>query len=194
MKKTIIFGSLFLAAVLLYIFVPKIVNRFFLSTSLDSYDEAIIIINENYPTDLIVYGDEIEFRDNFEYRVVSDFSEESLESSDEYSYRFLVVINVTGNMEFSDEELSSLLVYLRENNYGFFYFGSTGLDSFQRCNYFDSDLDPSSEGFGLVNYYGQEMVVQGFWSEYDANVNDSNPETLPSIILFNVVEVIDSNE
>ena len=50
------------------------------------YKNEITILNDNYPSDIIIYGEEVEFDSRLKYRVINELSINSLTSEPEYLY------------------------------------------------------------------------------------------------------------
>ena len=74
----------------------------------NSAERNTILLNETFPSDIIVYGEDFYVPDYYKdvkYRRVTSLNETTLASSDDFIYSFIVIIDSEGKLILSDEEL-----------------------------------------------------------------------------------------
>ena len=116
------------------------------------------MITEKYPTDIIWIGntDEFEFTAGagdgtciwhdtdaditLYVRKTDHITQEILNRSSEYQYTLVVVNDINGDVQLTDDEY--LLVYdnfLRDSHFYFFYIGKNQLDNFAKLGFYEED-------------------------------------------------------
>ena len=56
----------------------------------DSYAVAVEKMNEKTGIDVMVYGEEIDFREDFKYRTIEEISKETLKADEYFKYRAII--------------------------------------------------------------------------------------------------------
>ena len=74
----------------------------------DTYDKNIVIVNENFPSDIVIYGEEIKFREELKYRNIDKIDEANM-IQDSYEFRFLVINDRLGNVVLTKEDAALIL-------------------------------------------------------------------------------------
>lgn len=143
----------------------------------DTYSKNIKIMNEN-GVSLVIYGDEINFRDGVEYDTISEINKSSFEGNE-----FLVINDRTSNVVLNDEDYTEIKE-LVSNGVTFMYIGGSKLATFKEKEFFTN----------TNNYLGFTMsaisckVTHGIWSNVEEEAFKVNDELLGSIIVGNVVK------
>ena len=71
----------------------------------DTYDDNIEILNEIHPVKILVYGEELYFRDTLKYEKITSISAEVLELDENAYERVVLVINdLNGTVELTEED------------------------------------------------------------------------------------------
>ena len=76
----------------------------------DSYDEAVQILTENFSTDIVLYGEKLEFRENVVYRHINALSDETLTTDQEYE--FIIINDLAGTVELTEKDIEVLKKHL----------------------------------------------------------------------------------
>ncbi len=164
----------------------------------DSYSLQIDRINENTNIDVMVYGEEPGFREDFEWRRIHSVSEQSLKKDKFYSYRCIVLFDYNGTMEISDEELLLIKEQVENEHLDMFYIGKNYLDDLVRLG-FASDFNEAELSFAYIgsiykdeevkqNYKGNLHAVHGIWTEADEKVLEFNSELIQEVLVNFIYE------
>lgn len=130
-------------------------------TELTSAEKDIKIITETYPTQIVVYGDEIDFDSSIKVKYIDSINEESLERDLQYKYSLIIVNDLARNVTLTDEEWGLLSNIVKsDNTYNMFYLGDEDIDQLLRVGVF-SGLDMWNEGdlsLGLT-HEGEDVIT-----------------------------------
>lgn len=168
-KVAIVIGVVIL--ILLLIIVAVLLCK---KEELDGYDQAAQGLNVEFNADIIVYGEEPNFRDTVEYRRIDVINEENLYSGNEHGYKAIVLYDREGTMKVTDEELLLIRKYVEKNAYDMIYIGRNYLDDFERLGFTVGMWDDaySFEYIGSIhegkevqqNEYGNLYAQHGLWT------------------------------
>lgn len=131
------------------------------------------LVTEDYPCRFVVYGGALVFNEGYNVDYIETITRENLElDTTKYEYEMVIINDLDGKADFSDEELSYILdkIYSEDGKrYSFFYLGKR---QFERMLYLN--VMPQSEiikegdlSIGLVPSGNTDMVyaVGGSYSE-----------------------------
>lgn len=131
---------------------------------LSSNEKALKIVTETYPTQIIVYGDKINFDSAISVKYIDVVNKETLTRESKYSYSLIIVNDLTGNATLSDDDWSLLSDLVKsDNTYNLFYLGDEDIDQILRVGVV-SDLDMWNEGdlsIGLTHEGADIITVFG---------------------------------
>ena len=119
-----------------------------------------------------------------EYKKVNEFTEDASGDKDnKYKYHMIVIFDLDGKMDVSDEELLLIKKYCEENYYDMLYYGTAHNDQFKKCGFFtkmdtEVDLGFTYNGSYWMNRVGKEehinpYLLMGIWMRDDEKHFDS---------------------
>jgi hypothetical protein len=144
-KKIVLIASAVLL-VLVFVFIALFTGMFSFgggspTGGMDSVDTNIRILNEVRPTDVIVYGEQVEFRPHFVHRKVGNLSRESLTlNSDKYKHKAIVISDLDGTVALTQADYATILQLIQEEGYFFLYIGRAKFQAL-RDNGFEREED-----------------------------------------------------
>ncbi len=203
-----IFVGFFVILILLVAFVnlpAGIKSIFYNGSKEDSYSEAVKLINNKFSTDVIVYGENIEYRNEFKYRNISDISREKIyENYDRVDYIFLIINDLHGESGLSNEEIIILkeLLKNKEKQLSLIYFGRDKLNEMSNLGIFDcndnynftlNDFKDTDNGFSINNENNQLIPTLGFWTLDNMKTLNENHEYLALSSLFVIESILKEN-
>lgn len=160
----------------------------------DTYDENIVIVNENFPSDIVIYGEEIKFREKLKYRNIDKIDEKNI-IQDSYEFSFLVINDRFGNAVLTEEDVALILELIMQRRLmGFYYIGTAKLDIFQDVGIIQNELSSSACAFctgythGFLKY-GIEWLYKN-----DELAIRQNDEFLGDVLLSRIVSLIQANK
>lgn len=192
-KKLLIGGSLILLIAIIAIAIVMTVDNNNPSDSEigDTYSQNIEILNDRYPTDVVIYGESIIFRDELNYRMIDEITEENLAT--ELSAQVLIINDLSGNIEIPDGAYNIILKKMADGNMDYYYLGTTKVDMFNKYNLWNKDLEKGDLAIGVAKYNKVVTNFSGVWTEYDANILADNKEGLGSTLVNQIARCIKSN-
>lgn len=157
----------------------------------DYYSECIDYLNESVSFRLMVYGEEIAFRDSLTYETISDLKEETLTREEDYVY--LIFNNLNNTHTVTNEDIDDLNRFADRNaNFSYIYLGEKGTltpDGDVLYTSMDGDLS-----YGYLMEEGERFSVGGIWTTEDAKVCKQNPEWLSERMIWIIRKAVESNE
>lgn len=144
---------------------------------------------ESYNADLMIYGDVAESPEvTVNYRRIEHITDDILTEKGTKGYHCVVLYDLDGNMNLSDEELNLLREYCEKYYFDMVYFG-TSFEQFRRCGYFQI-IGDENRAFMYQGYLYRETepsedmlnpyLVLGIWSdEEEQELVRSGKKTLP---------------
>lgn len=180
--KKIIFIAIFLVFILVGVFFVYLCWRDKMNNNeeeqLTSVEQDLKIVTETFPTSFVVYGGPIEFDDAVQVQYVNEISSENLQIKNGFEYQMIIINDIEGNTNLSDEEWLIISELVKsDNRYNFFYLGSKEFEQIQSLNIL-SDVCAMEQGdlsVGLVHEGEQLVTVYG---TYYVNAGFSLPEAL----------------
>ena len=146
--------------------------------SLTSVEQDQKIVTESFPTQFVIYGDEIDFAPAVFVRYINAINEENLRIQNGYTHQMIIINDLSGNVNLSDEEWLLINQYVKsDSRYNMFYLGSKEFEQLV-------DLEIVTDGMlsyetdlsiGIVHEGEQRVVVFG---TYQINTKGSLSEAL----------------
>lgn len=157
-------------------------------TVMDSYDESVIIINQNSSSNVCLYGEMIEFRESFHYNTVNKLDIQNF-IDPKSEYNFLVVNDSENSVQLSDKDLKIIKKALEENKLNFYYFGEN-FEQFCNVGILDSldNFVEDESGFAITQPMGKRIVLLGLWNAQHINVEKSNNQIKGTVLLYSMVD------
>ena len=143
----------------------------------DSYDKNIKIMNDNNVS-LVIYGDEITFRDGVNYKYINGIDKSSFSGNE-----FLVVNDRSSNVVLDEEDYIEIKE-LVSKGVTFMYIGSSKLNTFKEKGFITDQVD-NYLGFTLSPTPSASSY--GLWSTSHEETFKINSEYLGSTIVSNIV-------
>lgn len=151
-------------------------------------DDEIKILNDNYPSDIIVYGEKIEFSAELNFRTITEISEDNLISDSKYKYTFFVINDREGKLNISDNEFELCKKMCDEYNMNFFYIGEQYLTHLKDFGFYNNLYMEDILGIGyVISPYGH-TTIQGFWSSTEEEHYSNNNELLGQVLIYAFVD------
>lgn len=196
MRKKILWviGSIFGATLLLVISFVAYGYMTMQSLEGDTYDKNIVIVNENFPSDIMIYGEEMKFREKLRYRNIDKIDEGNV-IQDSYEFRFLVINDRVGNVVLTEEDTSLILELIMQRRLmGFYYIGTEKLNMFQDCGIIQNELSSSACAFCTGYSYGFLKYGIEWLYKSDELAIKQNDEFLGNALLNHIVSSIQTNK
>lgn len=190
-KKKIIFAvaiSLFViaAVVLLILLVPR-------KEELDGYDQYAAQLKNGFEADIMLYGEPFTFRETVDYRRIEAIDEQQL-TARQSDYHAIVLMDLYGEMQITDEELLLIKAFVEEKGYDMLYIGKAKLDDFVRLGLTarcpEDDCCLMYIGSNKVGMKVQQDEVgnlyaeHGMWKDADMQYITENTEELESTLVW----------
>ena len=158
----------------------------------NDYSEEISYLNNEVDFKMYLYGDNINFPEEFKYKKLNDLNLGNEELDADYVY--LVINDLSGKIKLTDEDVKYLMELTdKYKNFNYFYIGKEKLTLFKKYNK-DLDFEDGDLSIGRVVMYGDRLDYYGFWTQYTNNYLDKNPNLLYQDILDEIKKCIESNE
>lgn len=138
-----------------------------LEDELTTVEQERFIVTQTYPTQFVIYGDAIEFHDSISVRYVDQINEENLEIEDDFLYEMIIINDLQGNINLSNEEWEIISKYVKsDNRYSFYYLGNKEIEQIYNLGIISSlDLWGQNDlSIGLTHEGNQLVTVFGTYS------------------------------
>ena len=185
-KKIILLVSLIVSIALVFAIVFKLMFSGS-GTFEDTYSSNIKIMNE-HNVSLVIYGDEITFRDGVKYKTINEISKPSFNGNE-----YLVINDRSSNTALDDEDYTEIKELI-SSGVTFIYIGGTEgskLETFKEKGFFSTDN---------INFLGFRVsaisfeVTTGIWSYKTEEAFKKNDEFLGEQIVSSVVSELRKKE
>lgn len=152
------------------------------------YENEIKVLNQSYPSDIIVFGEDVGFDPSLQYRTISELKEENLISESKYVYTFLVINDHAGKLNITDEQFKLCKKMLDEKKVNFYYIGKQYLSKLKDYGFYDALYGDDYCGIGTVISPFGTAPIQGLWREEDEEHFKENPGLLGQILAISFVD------
>lgn len=196
MRKKIlwIIGSIFGTMLLLIISFVSYGYMTMQPTEGDTYDKNIVIVNENFPSDIVIYGEEIKFREELKYRNIDKIDEANM-IQDSYEFRFLVINDRLGNVVLTKEDAALILELIMQRRLmGFYYIGTEKLNMLKDSGIIQNELSSSACAFYTGYVHGFLKYDIEWLYKNDELAIRQNDEFLGDVLLSHIVRLIQTNK
>lgn len=151
------------------------------------YKKEIKILNESYPSDIIVFGEDVGFDPTLKFRTITKITEENLTSDKKFKYTFFVINDRAGKLNITDEEFLLCKRLCEENDLNFFYIGTQYLEKLKELGYYDYFYSEGQCGFGyIISPFGND-IIEGMWTTTEEEIYKRNPNLLGQILTYEFV-------
>lgn len=181
-KKIVIAGSIIVAIIIILIIGKEKFDWF---NPISEFDEILAKTLEGYNNDIVVYGDlKSSKKIKIKYRQIDSLTEEQLIGDDEDRYHLIVLSDIGGKLQISDEEIELLYSLGMDKHFDIIYFGNAHIK--QLCKGFRVMQDLSDEWAMFFNGYAYQNgfpfeFINGEWKrtdEINSYVSHPNVELL----------------
>lgn len=139
----------------------------------DPYSEMNMkmLLNVTCPSDVMIYGDDVDFKGIIKPRKINDLSEETLLANKNYDYRFLVIVDRDNKYDLSVDELKKAkdVILDKDNRISCYYFGKEGVHKFDEAGLVEKVYGKDTCVVGSRSYphddYNYRMHSEGFWTD-----------------------------
>ncbi len=153
-----------------------------------AYAEEIKVLNNSFPSDIIVYGEDVGFNEALNYRTIQQISEENLTSDSKHKYTFFVINDRQGKLEITDDEFALCKKMCDEHNMNFFYIGTQYLEHLQTFGFHRGLYTDDACGVGYVQGEMGHTTIQGLWTTTEEMYYSKNPELLGQLLAYSFVD------
>jgi len=161
----------------------------------DSYNQDIVLVNTNFPTDIVIFGEDIYFRPAVKYRRIDKITRESLAYDADKFHRLVLVISDLGStVQLEEEDYKIIKELLDADMIDYYYFGTSKVEDIIKYQLWEvrTITDGQIYGFGVGKYYNGKVQFTLF-DKSDAEAAAVNKEYLGQIIIFQIARCIRSN-
>ena len=148
------------------------------------YEKEITILNDNFPSDIIIYGEDVLFDNRLKYRTVSELTESTLNSGSEFKYSFLVINDRSGNLKISDEEFILCKRLCDQKGQNFVYLGEQYLSHLQDFDFCQGLYQDNLRGIAYIRDPMGHHAVQGFWTATEEEYSEMNQGLLGQVLVY----------
>ena len=176
MKEIIKKGILYLAVLMSLLLICGCGKKTEDDTVLDSYHEYIKVLNEDLCADIIIKGNTAYVDSELNFRTADEINSDTVFADIDYGYQAIVIIDIEGNVNLSDEEMEFLYTYLVDENRDVMYFGTQYLSKFTDLLSISPIDNPEFEGMGIYGSFPEDFsklgigICLGVWTSYDTGV------------------------
>lgn len=183
--------SLIVLVLVALLYVKFVLSNKSNSNDKDGYDRNIEVLNNNIPTDIVLYGETIPFRDALQYRTVTKIDSEILKT--DKSHQIVLLSDLDGTMSISDQELHLIKEKVDAHTSEFYYLGSKQRERLQELGFVDHEWPTDDYCVSIVIFEGKQENFTGIWSESDVQATKDNRETLGLLLVKQFIRVLESN-
>ncbi|MBE5926948.1 MAG: hypothetical protein E7270_08320 [Lachnospiraceae bacterium] len=150
----------------------------------DTYDLNIDVLNESYPTDIILCGENIPFREALVVRKVDKITEEALKT--DKAHQIIILSDLDGTLKITDEELKLIKNKLDKFECNFYYVGTNLKDRLINLEFIES-WPEDDYCVALFNNDNTIYSFYGIWKESDKQATGDNRESLGHVLVSGFV-------
>jgi hypothetical protein len=158
----------------------------------DSYDQDIIVINKNFPSEILLYGDDIHFREAVKYKKIDDIDDATLKTDKTFKYHFLIVNDLNNNLKITEDDFIRLKKHADENQLNFYYIGEQYLNVLRELGFYGVAYNDENRSVAYtISPYPPEMYSYvGIWTTNEEAALTINPEILGELLVYSFAHVI----
>lgn len=185
-----IFGISMIILIIAAVFIYNALHRS-QSEEEDTYDINIKIVNESHPTDIILYGESINFRDELIYRETKYIDEDIFNSNKEN--RLIIINDLDGQVDLSDAEWSIIKENTIDGTWDFYYLGTDKLEKLKNLGFYNEERLENDLCLAIANYYDNKSTFNGIWTKEQEDMFGNEDEQLGMVLVMQFVRIIKSN-
>jgi uncharacterized membrane protein YciS (DUF1049 family) len=187
-KYLVIFSLIILLFVSVIYAVHSVSNIISKDYFLNQHEIHVSIINDSFPTDIILYGEDIVFCMHFEVDKIDEITEESLISQKQN--QIIILSDLSGSMSISDNELLIIKEKVFSNQLDFYYLGTKELDRLYTLGFYEKPREEFDLCLSIVSSNDQLLHFNGIWTIE----NFDNQDDLSKALINQFIKVIIFNQ
>ena len=149
--------------------------------NLSSAEEDILISSKTYPTNILVYGSEIDFDKRLNVTYIDKISKNSLKFDNNFSYQYIVINDLDNKTDLSDEEWKLIGKTVKsDKRCNFIYLGSKELYKIKNSGILAEGTiyEPEDLSIGLFHEKERLITVMGTYTTECLSDGDSISEAI----------------
>lgn len=185
MKKLVGIISFLLGIVVVILFIGETSSN---STDVINAKQSIL---EKYKTQVIIYGEEIILDEECYVKKIDNISNENIIPTSDFQYTFLIINDIDGELNLSDENILCIKDSIDNNELRVFYLGKDYLEKFVELNVFHQPFLETDMSLGVVFERNIKTEVVGTWTkELNEMYQNGDTELLTEMIMFEITDTI----
>ena len=194
-RKVFIISLIFIVVFVVYsicvafgiVSLPKFITETFSqgNEELTDMERIATIIQKEYPTELILLGEDIIFETGIPVTKISSVTETSLKRSANYEHTFFIINDLKDNVQITEEEIGLLSEKISHPNFCLVYLGTKYNSLWDEPNQYIANL----EGNLSWRYYqldGQPRRYIGAWTQNEQSISKQYPHMLGNALLYEI--------
>lgn len=184
MKKKICISIL----LVLFIFVGFLLLRKYVANNSDkdsitTAESDIKLLSENYPTNILIYGDMLDFDKKISTNSISKISYDALKKTESYMYQLIVINDLSGKNVLLDEEWEIIKEVLMSNKtINFLYLGNKQFEKIINIGIVEGDITMFQDGdLSLGLFYEGETAIS-VYGTYTTSLGSSQKDICEAIM------------
>ena len=159
---------------------------------LDDYDKDIVILNQTDPVKIIIYGEQIPFRESLNVEYIHNL--DNIPNDSNKNKEILVVSDLDDTLTLTNQDIQTIKNKIDSDlNFDFYYLGRQYIQNFIDDGVFFGGISSSDYGVGNVNIENTRSIFTGIWATSDINQTGDNRETLAYLLVRQFVRVLKDN-
>jgi hypothetical protein len=193
-KKMIITIILIITASIFVIGLITYINPFFLSflsnksNEKDTYHKDLDILSQSYPSDILIYGDNIPFEEQLNVKQISEINDDLLQFDSACMFHFLIINDRNGNLTMSDDEF--IFIKKKADNLGInvYYLGSQYLQKMQKHGFTNQVFEGELSVVYLLDRTGLRVSLSCLWTDVEEEYLLKNSDLLKQVLIYSFVD------
>ena len=128
---------------------------------LTTAEENILILSKTYPTNILIYGSEIDFDKKLNVTHIDEINEDSLKFNNDFSYQYIVINDLNDQTNISDEEWKLIDKTIKsDKRCNFLYIGSKELNQIKSLGMLSKDAYFEEEDLSVGLFHeGNKLIT-----------------------------------
>jgi len=159
-KTIIALGIILLIAIIGFV-IMLVVQEIDSKNDLTTFEQSIVTVTKDYPTQFIVYGEEMDFPKECNVTYIDDINADAIKMDETFKYQLIVINDLNSKTEMSKEDWQLLNDHIKsDKRHNLFYFGNKEFGNIAELDITDgacSSLADTDLSFGFV-YEGETLI------------------------------------
>lgn len=194
-KKIIIIILLLLILCVAFFVVKEYVARNSDKDSLTTVESDILLLSEEYPTRILIYGEMLEFDSKIATEAITEITYDSLNKSEEYAYQLIVVNDLNGKNVLSDDEWKIINDVVKADiDINFLYLGDEQFDKIFEAEIVEKDITAFQDGDLSLGLFYEGKNAISVYGTYTSMSGTTQNEVCEAIIHEQAYSIRAGNE